>query len=292
MNRAISARTADLAALLALGAIWGGSFLLMRIAAPALGALPVAGARIAIAALVLLPLALRDARTLSLRDGRWIALVGLVNTALPFALFAWAAEHAPAGVGAIANAATVPCSALIAALFWHERSTTRAALGIAVGFAGIVLLALAKPGGAPTLPAAIAGTVAAFGYGFGANLIKRKLGHLAPRTVAATTLLTAATCIGPFALHAWPATAPTLRVALCLVALGVVCTALAYLLYFRSIARLGAAPGTAVAFWVPLFAMAWGWMALAEVPTPAMLGAAALVLIGIALSRGRSDSGQ
>jgi drug/metabolite transporter (DMT)-like permease len=269
-----------------LGAIWGASFMFQRVAAPEFGALPLGELRLALGALVLLPFLWRERAQFPL--GLWpkLALIGAINSAIPFALFAWAAQHAPAGIIAISNSLAVPFTALVAFLFWGERIGGRHAAALLAGFAGVVILAGAKTAGASTTLAVLAGTAAAFLYGVGVNLVKRHLAGLPPIALAAATLGCAALLLLPFALREWPA-ADTISLASwgSAIALGVICSGIAYALYYRLIQRIGGNRAVTVTYLVPLFAVLWAWGLLGETPTWPMLAAGALILGSVALTQ-------
>jgi drug/metabolite transporter (DMT)-like permease len=270
-----------------LGAIWGASFLFQRVSAPEFGALPLGEIRLALGALVLLPFLWRDRAAFPLRIWPRIALVGAINSAIPFALFAWAAQRAPAGVIAISNSMAVLFTALVAFMFFGERIGLRQGVALVAGFAGVVVLAGAKTAGMPLGWAVAAGTSAAFLYGIGVNLIRHWLGGLPPIALAAGTLSAAALVLAPFALATWPAGPKSGIAWAAAVALGVVCSGIAYALYYRLIQRIGGARAVTVTYLVPLFAVAWAWMLLAEVPTFAMILAGVLILGSVALSQSR-----
>ena len=124
-----------------LGAIWGASFLFMRVSAEDFGPVPLVEARLALGALVLLPFLWRARASFPARLWPKLALTGAINSAVPFMLFAWAAERAPAGIGAIANAMTVLFTALVRFLFFGEKIGVRRALALFAGFVGVVMLA-------------------------------------------------------------------------------------------------------------------------------------------------------
>src|SRR4249919_1460429 len=124
-----------------LGAIWGASFLFMRMAAPVFGAAPLVDVRLALGCVVLLPFLFRHRAQFPLKFWPKLALIGAINSAVPFVLFAWAAQRAPAGVGAICNSMTVLFTALVGFLFFGEKISFRRSLALVVGFAGVVVLA-------------------------------------------------------------------------------------------------------------------------------------------------------
>ena len=270
-----------------LGAIWGASFLFQRIAAPQFGALPLGELRLLLGALVLLPFLWRDRAHFPLKLWPRLALVGAINSAIPFALFAWAAQRAPAGVIAISNSMAVLFTALVAFTFFGERIRARHGLALLAGFAGVVVLAGAKTAGMSLGWAVAAGTGAAFLYGIGVNLIRHWLAGLPPIALAAATLSCATVVLAPFAIAAWPTGSQTPGAWTSAVALGVVCSGVAYALYYRLIQRIGGARAVTVTYLVPLFAVGWAWMLLGETPTVAMFLAGALILGSVALSQAR-----
>src|SRR5438045_549927 len=177
-----------------LGASWRGSFLFMRVAAADFGPFPLVEARLGLGALVLLPL-LWAARA-QFTPALWLRIAGIaaINSVIPFALFAWGAERAPAGIGAITNAMTVMFTALVAFLFFGERIGPRRLIGLVGGFVGVAILASGRTAGARVRPAALAGTAASLCYGFGLNLVRRYLtgypagAGAAPNRVSGTLL--------------------------------------------------------------------------------------------------------
>jgi drug/metabolite transporter (DMT)-like permease len=275
--------------LVALGAIWGGSFLFMRVAANDFGPLALVEVRLALGALVLLPF-LWHART-QFSAAIWgkLALIGTINSAIPFALFAWAAQRAPAGVGAIANATAVMFTTLVAFAFFGERISGRRAVGVMAGFAGVAVLASAKVAGDSVWAAALAGTFASLLYGVSANLIRRHLVGLPPSAVAAATLVSASVLLAPFAIATWPENPIPVHSWLSAAGLGLLCTGVAYVLYYRLIYRIGAPRASTVTYLVPLFAVLWAWTVLGEPLTVNMAIAAAMILGGVALSQQRPE---
>src|SRR6478735_8411150 len=187
-----------------LGAIWGASFLFMRIAAKDFGPFALVEVRLALGSLVLLPFLLRNRAQFPLQLWPKIALIGAINSAAPFLLFAWGAERAPAGIGAIANAMTVLFTALVGFLFFGEKIGRTRVVSLLVGFAGVVVLASGKTAGANIGGAVAAGATASFLYGIGINLVRRHLTGLPPAAVASATLGTSALLTLPFALSQWP----------------------------------------------------------------------------------------
>jgi drug/metabolite transporter (DMT)-like permease len=271
-----------------LGAIWGASFMFMRVAAKDFGSVPLVFVRLALGAAILLPFLWRERRAFSLALWPRLALIGAVNAAIPFVLFAWAAQRAPAGVGAITNSMAVLFVALIAFLFYGEKIGVKRAVALVVGFVGVIVLASGKVQGASVgLPVA-AGTTAAFLYGVGANLVKRYLAGLPATAVAASTLSCAALLTAPFAIAHWPAHAIPAVSWAAAIALGVLCTGIAFVLYYRLIARIGAPRAATTTYLVPLFAVAWAWLLLDEPLTLNMAVAGVLILGSVVLSQSKA----
>ncbi len=268
-----------------LGAIWGASFLFMRIAASDFGAFALVEIRLALGALVLLPFLWRARAAMVARLWPKLLVIGVINSAVPFLLFAWAAQRAPAGVVGITNAMTVLFTALVGMLFFGERIGVRRAAALLVGFAGVVVLASGKTAGASIGWAVVAGCSAAFLYGVGAHLVRRDFTGLPPAAVAAATLGVSALLVLPFAIVQWPQQPIPARSWAAAAMLGMLCTGLAYALYYRLIQRIGAGRAATVTYLVPLFAVAWAWMLLDEALTLTMGIAGALILGSVAMSQ-------
>lgn len=268
-----------------LAAIWGASFLFMRVAAPDFGPFALVEIRLALGAAVLLPFLWRERALFPAKKWPLLALIGAVNSAIPFVLFAWAAQRAPAGVGAICNAMAVLFTALVAVAFFGERISRRRAVALAAGFAGVVVLAGSKTAGASIGMAVVAGTGAAFLYGVGANLVRKYLTGLPPAAVAAATLSSAALLTLPLALAYWPETSIPLRSWAAVGLLGALCTGLAFVMFYRLIARIGAARAVTVTYMVPLFGVLWAWWLLSEPLTLAMAIAGVLIVGSVMMSQ-------
>ncbi|HYL02919.1 MAG TPA: DMT family transporter [Steroidobacteraceae bacterium] len=271
-----------------LGAIWGGSFLFMRVAAADFGPVPLVEARLALGGLVLAPFLWRARAQFT--PALWLRIAGIaaVNSVIPFVLFAWGAERAPAGIGAISNAMTVMFTALIAFLFYGEQIGARRSAGLVAGFVGVAILASGRTAGASIGQAAFAGTAAAFMYGIGINLVRRYLTGYPAAAVAAANLLSGAVLLAPLALYSWPAHAIPAASWVSAALLGMVCTGAAFVFYYRLIARVGAARASTVTYLIPLFGVIWAWLLLGEPLTATMALAGALILAGVALSQQRT----
>ena len=268
-----------------LGAIWGASFLFMRVAAKDFGPFALVEIRLAFGAIILLPFLWQARRQFT--GTLWLKLAGIaaINSAIPFTLFAWGAERAPAGIGAITNAMAVPFAALVAYLFFHEQIGPRRAAGLFLGFVGVAVLASGRTAGGGVWPAALAGTTAAFLYGVGGNLLRRYLAGIPASAVASATLIGASLLEAPLAIYTWPHHPIPMLSWVCATLLGILCTGLAYVLYYRLIHRIGAPRAATVTYIVPLFGVMWAWLLLQEPLTPSMAVAGALILGGVALSQ-------
>jgi len=282
-------RGRDLADLLLLGALWGASFLFMRVAVPQFGPLPLMAVRCAVGAAVLLPLlAWRGSPgALAPVAGR-LFVVGVLNSALPFVLFAYATLSLTAGFTALLNA-TVPIWGAIVAYLWLGDAPSRTQrAGLAVGLAGVALLVhdrVSLRDGHDGL-AVLAALVATLSYGLAASYTRRRLSQVAPLVNATGSQLGATAALAVPAALAWPALQPGAQAWGAALALGVGCTGLAYILYFRLIARIGPARAMTVTFLVPAFAIAWGASILGEPVTLPMVVGGAVILAGTALASG------
>lgn len=278
--------------LLLLGALWGASFLFMRIGAKEFGALPTAAVRVAIAALSLLPLLWLRGQAGDLRRyGLAAGLIGIFNSGLPFALFAFALLSINSGLAAVLNATVPMFGALVAWAWFGDRPDASRIAGLAIGFAGVALLAGRTAGvqsgaGSGALWAVLACLGACLSYGLSANATRRYLQGAPPLATAAGSQLGATLLLALPALWAWPARMPSLQAWLALIALGTVSTGFAYILFFRLIAQAGPQRALTVTFLVPVFAVAYGAIFLHEAITAWMLMCAAIIVAGVALSTG------
>ncbi|MBH9552965.1 DMT family transporter [Inhella gelatinilytica] len=279
----------DAVDLLALAAIWGASFLFMRLASPAFGPLTLAFLRVAGAAALLVPI-LAAQSGLSVWQNKWhlLGVVGLLNSALPFALYAFAALHLPTGLSSILNATVPMWSALVAWLWLGLPPTRGRILGLLLGLLGVVALVAAKTGLSldASAWAVAACLLATLNYAVGAVATQRWLGTMPSLAVAAGSQLGAALWLLPLGLWAWPHQAPDPVAWAHLGALSLLCTGIAYLFYFRLMGRLGATNTVTVTFLIPVFALVWGAIFLGEVLSPALLAGGGLILVGTSLALG------
>jgi drug/metabolite transporter (DMT)-like permease len=282
-------QTRDGIELVLLGALWGASFLLMRVAVPEFGPLALILVRVALAGLFLAAaLAARNGLAELRKHAGPLVVLGTINSALPFSLLAYATLSITAGFASILNATVPMWGALVAYGWLGERLSTRRVVGLATGFAGVLVLVWGqvsfKPGGAGV--AVVAGLAAAFSYGVAANYTKRSFADVDPMVSATGSQLGATAVLLPLAIVAWPANAISWRAWASVIVLAIACTGLAYILYFRLIARIGPTRAVVVAFLIPLFAVVWGALLLDETVTLQMLAGGAIILAGTALAIG------
>jgi drug/metabolite transporter (DMT)-like permease len=281
-----------------LAALWGSSFLFMHLGAAEFGALPTAGLRVALAALFLLPAFLvKDIRADFRQRAKPILFVGLLNSGIPFALFAFAVLHITTGLTSILNA-TVPLSGAVVAWLWlKDRPNGSRMLGLLIGFVGVTLLVIGKSGFSATGgagPASTGTTLLAMGacllatvcYGLAASFTKRYLTGAHPLATATGSQIGAALGLALPTLWLWPETPVSLDAWGALAAVALFCTSIAYILFFRIIAKAGPAKALTVTFLVPVFALLYGVIFLGESITPWTVTCGVVIICGTALSTG------
>ena len=286
-------KTRDLVDLFVLGAIWGASFLFMRVAAPEFGAVPLITARVGIAAAFLIPvLGRRGGLDQLYRNIPRLTLLGAINSAIPFSLFAYAVLSVTAGFAAVLNSTAPLFGALVAFVWLRDRLAPARVAGLVVGFAGVLVLvwgrvALAHDGGGA---AVLAGLTAAVLYGIAANYVKKRLSHVDPLVIATGSLIAATVLLAPVAFVVWPDTSPSRASWISAVLLAVICTGIAYILYFRLLNRIGPSKALAVTYLIPVFGVLWGYLLLDEPVTASMLAGCAVILAGTTLATGMLSS--
>jgi drug/metabolite transporter (DMT)-like permease len=276
--------------LLALAAIWGSSFMFIKVAVREIDPATVVLGRSSLAALTLaliVPLWLPVGTTVrSLRAAAWpLIVVGVLNSAVPFWLLNWAETRIDSGVAAVLQASAPLFTALLALGFVRSERVSGARLvGFVVGFAGVAVMVGAVPSG--SVLAALAVVAAAFCYAAGALIAGRTLGGTPLLVVALGTMLTAAIVSLPFGLAQLPSEPPGWKALASIAVLGIAGSAIAYLLYFGLITGAGASYAILVTYLVPPMALAWGAALLDEPIDLADLGGLALILAGVALGTG------
>ncbi|MBP7567994.1 MAG: DMT family transporter [Burkholderiaceae bacterium] len=289
---------------LLLSAAWGGSFLFMRVATQEFGALPTAALRTGVAALMLLPLLLLRGLGSGLRQHwRPLLVVGMVNSAIPFACYSFALLSITSGLSAILNATTPLFGALVAWVWLGDRPGRWRTLGLAVGFAGVVMLAWNKASfrpdasGLATGWAVLACLLATLCYGIAASYTRRHVKGLQPVLTAAGSQIGATVGLLLPALWFMPRQWPSVHAWMAVLAAGTLSTGVAYLLFFRLLEQAGPTRALAVTFVVPVFAVVFGAIFLGEAITPWMVVCGAIILAGTGLAtglirpRGRTPTG-
>ena len=274
-----------------LGAIWGASFLFTRLGAAEFGPLPTAGLRVGIAALFLLPLLLTRGQVPALAQ-HWkkIFFLGLINSGIPFACYAYALMAITTGLSALLNATVPLFGALVAWVWLKDRPHRLKIIGLLIGFVGVAMLAWGKASFKPDASglssgwAVVACLVACLCYGISASFTKRFLGGVPSLAVATGSQIGATLGLALPTLWLWPAVTPSMTAWLALLSVGVLCTGVAYVLFFRLIEKVGAASTLTVTFLIPVFALIYGLVFLGELVTPWMLTCGAVILCGTALS--------
>lgn len=278
---------------LVLAATWGSSFLFMRLATLEFGALPTAGIRTAIASAFLLPILLWRGQWPELaKHWKKIFLVGVLNSGIPFACFAFALLSITSGLSSILNATVPLFGALVAWVWLKDRPNGLRILGLLIGFAGVALLAWDKASfkpdasGLATGWAVLACLLATLCYGISASLTKRYLTGMSALVTATGSQVGATLGLALPTLWFWPQHMPGTTAWLSLVWVGVLCTGVAYILYFRLIENIGPARSLTVTFAVPVFAVIYGVLFLGESISPWMVFCGFIILCGTALSSG------
>jgi drug/metabolite transporter (DMT)-like permease len=276
--------------LLALAAIWGASFLFIKVAVRELTPATLIVGRLGLAALTLALIAPAAVGTReTLRQFRehwlWLVVVALVNTAIPFWLLSWGETRIDSGLASIIQASVPIFNALIAFVAFHEvRVTGSRLVGVGVGFVGVALLVGAQPEGKVLGALAVVGM--AFCYGLGGLLTGRYLKNAQPLVVGLASTIVATLVWLPVGVAQAPSETPGWKTIASVIALGIPGTALAYLLFFALISGAGAAYTSLVTYLIPPIALAYGAIFLGERFGAAAFGGLALILAGVALGTG------
>src|SRR5919107_4652026 len=275
-------RPRDFAGLILLGALWGGSFLFIRVAVPALGPFLLVELRVGLAAAALLLYALAVGSMPKIRN-RWrsFLVLGFFNSAVPFSLISAAEIHLTASLAAILNSTTVMFTAMVAAVWMGDALTARKSFGIVLGIFGVAVLVGWDPtplNGVVLLSvAAMLG--ASLSYALGATYVKHSFSGIPPLGMAIGQLTAATALLLPLSVVSVPERAPSLTVAVCVLALALLSTVVAYLIYFRLIENVGPTSTVTVTLLVPVFGLLFGVLLLGE-----PFGFGTLTGLGIILS--------
>lgn len=277
----------QIAELFLLAALWGGSFLFMRIAAPEFGPIWLIESRVLLAGVSLFPLLLYQGLWPHLRRQWWpLLIVGILNSAVPFSLLAFTSLFLPAGMTAILNG-TAPFFGVAVAYVWlQEQLNLSRVVGLLLGFTGVVVLVGLRQSAITSefLLAIAAGLCAALMYAIAAPFIRLNLPGVPSLVIATGSQLGAAVFLMPLLPFTQPVQLPSRIAILAVIAIAVLSTSLAYILYFRLIQAVGSTRALTVTYLIPLFAMLWGALVLREAITLSMVIGGGLILLGTAIA--------
>ncbi len=280
----------DYLVLILLSAIWGASFLFLRVSSPVFGPFFLIEMRVASGLLVLLPLCIAMKKHHEIiANWRSLFVLSLCNMTLPFCLLAYATLSIGAGFASILNATVPFFTAILAFTFWQQKLSLTAVLGMLLGFVGVVLLMLSYSGPIAAnvpLKAIAAGLLGAVLYGLAINLTAAHLYKVSGVAITTGSLLFSSIILLPFAYWQMPDVLPTGSIWFSVFSLGIVCTGFAFVLFYRLISRIGSHLAVTNTFLIPLFSLFWGNLFLAEEVTTFMLFACMLVLAGVGMTTG------
>jgi len=287
----LNAGTRNYIELVLMSAIWGSSFLFLRIASPEFGPFLLIQLRVLTAAIVMLPICMIFGKWDELiANWRVIFLVSLTNMAVPFCLFAYAALSMGSGLLSIMNATVPFFTALIGFAIFGQRLSSLSLFGMAVGFSGVIVLvfdpdtiSLAEGG----LLAVSAALCACFLYGMALNLVSRSLTAVSGLAITTGSLLFSSVLLLPFSMQSLPDDRPDVSAWMAVMALGIGCTGLAYLMFYRLVALIGSEQTIMTAYLIPLFSLMYGYLFLSESITALTLLGCLLVLLGVGMTTGK-----
>lgn len=281
-------KTRHFAQLVALSALWGASFMFIRMAVPVMGPWVLAAGRVGLAALTLALLMSVLRHAWPWKEWRMLAVMGLLSVAAPFMLYAWAGLYLPAGYSALLNTTAVLFGTLSSAWFKEDTLTARKLLGCLIGFIGVGLIVRLGPVplDGTTLVAALACVCAAACYGMATPVMKRATARMQPLTIAAGIHVMALLLVLPGAAWQWPEARFTAGTLAAMAVLGIVTSGLAYWAHLRIIRHVTPVAAMSPVFMIPVFGVAWGHLFLGEALSPGIFVGGALVLVASALVTG------
>ena len=280
----------DYIELLILSAIWGSSFLFLRIASPEFGPIFLIEMRVASGLIVLLPICLLLGKIQELKENwKMIFVLSLSNMTIPFCLFAYSALNMGAGVLSIINATVPFFTAIIAFLVYQQRMTRYGLIGLMVGFMGVAVLVFdpSESSGVTNDLAIPSALFACVLYGVALNIVSHKLQGVSGISITTGALFFSTIVLIPFAVIERPEVMPQGSVWFSVLALGVVCTGFGYILFYRLIARIGSQQAIMTTYLIPIFSILWGNLFLAESITLFMIFGGMLVLMGVGMTTSR-----
>ena len=285
----------QLCQLVLLASLWGASFLFMRVATPEFGAVALIQIRVALASLVLLPIWwIREGKlqypTVK-RKWRALAVIGVLNSGIPFVLFAFSTLYITGGFSAILNS-TAPIWGAIVGYLWLQRAIGRqAVIGLGLGIFGVLVLvsgSITNPSGDPlfVILAISAGLFASILYGIAANYTGEYLQKVSSLSIATFSLVAATLFLLPFSMSVFPDHTISLKAWGAVIAMGIISTALANILYCDLLEKAGSTKTLTVTFLIPVFASIWGALFINEHITGYMIVGGGIILLGLALVTG------
>lgn len=301
----LASSPADLLLLILLAAIWGASFLFMRVAVPEFGPMALISMRVLSSCLCITAVLglrfffkssqhrkkeLQNFSVLNRQNVLDMVVLGVMGSAVPFSLLAFSAVYLSAGFTSILNASAPLFTALIAYFWIKERLSSAQVFGLCLGFCGVSVL-FGKTwllGSWYEVLAAATGLLASLSYGYAANLTKQRLGQLPHTTVCFFTQAAASVVMLPLGLFFWPERWPSISAWLMVIVLGAVCTSFAFLIFYRLIERMGPSRAISVTFLVPVFSVVWGYALLSEPLTWPMALGGGIILLGTYFTTGGS----
>ena len=282
----------DISELIFLSAIWGSSFLFLRLTSPVFGPIFLIEMRVLSGLTVLLPLVLFLGKLAEFqKHWKMIATVSLMNMAIPFCFFAFSAVYIGAGLLSIINATVPIFSACVAYVVYKERLSRGSLLGLLIGFLGVVVL-MFNPGesfGSSGWLAILSALLACLLYGTAINLTVNNLQGVSGLTITAGGLFVSSLVLLPFALWARPEVLPVGNIWWSVFALGIVCTGFGFVMFYRLIDRIGAGRAIMTTYLIPVFSILWGNIFLGESVTLIMVVGCILVLLGVGLTTKKSN---
>jgi len=269
--------------LLLLSAIWGSSFIFMRIIAPIIGPILTASLRTLVAGLFLVIIfKCSNYKLYWRRDYKQLLIIGIVNSSIPFFLYAYAALYIPASLSSIMNSMAPMFGALLSAVFLIEALSIRKGIGLVLGVVGVTIISSYNNAGTDVSYFLSIGAcvLAAFCYGLSSIYIRLKASHIEPKAIAAGSQVFAGLALLPFALINPVPFQLTFKLSLIVLVFAIVCSALAYLIYYDLIKEVGPTNALTVTFLIPIFSILWGYLLLNEPINLSIIIGGCVILIG------------
>ena len=271
-----------------LGAVWGSAFMFIKIATPELGPIALVNIRLAVAGLIFIPFLLQEKYLKHFRSNVKILVLSIVNTALPFSLFAYASLESSSNMLSILNGTTAIMAVVISTIWLKVKLNIFQIMGVFIGLFGIVVLA--NPDNVYiSTKATIFCLGAAFCYALSANYIQKFAYKTNTTVLIGWSLVLASIFLLPLTIFNLPLQFPSNNAIFSILWLGVISTGIAFLGYVRLIEKVGAVKTATVAYFIPVFGVIWGYVFLGEPITLQILIGMMLILTGIIFTNKRYD---